>query len=265
MAKWTLGEVNARLKAGKTGVVVCQRGDRLSLRATFPPKPGSSKTNWHQQYLSLGIYGNPAGLQKAEARAREIGGLLAQDKFVWTEFLEPLPIDEQKSDTEAWIAKFEEDYYSRRGRTPTTEQTWKCDYIPAWKLLEGRSLSTEDLIIAVGKTSANTRKRKLMAEKLEALAKFAGLDIDLSAYVGNYSFDKTTPRYIPSDQEIEDVRESLANNLNWQWAYGVMAAYGVRPHEVFFCSISPNYPHILEVSEGKTGPRTTYPYNLSDF
>jgi hypothetical protein len=36
MGKLTLEEVNNRLKSGKVGVAVCQRGDRLSLRATFP-------------------------------------------------------------------------------------------------------------------------------------------------------------------------------------------------------------------------------------
>jgi hypothetical protein len=75
--KWTLDEVNARLKAGNIGVVVYQRGDRLSLRATFPPKPGIDKPPY-QQLLSLGIYANPAGLQFAESEAKKVGGLLAQ-------------------------------------------------------------------------------------------------------------------------------------------------------------------------------------------
>ncbi|MBJ7297974.1 MAG: hypothetical protein JHC73_17070 [Dolichospermum sp.] len=92
--KWTLDEVNARLKAGNIGVVVYQRGEllaaalryRLSLRATFPPKPGIDKPPY-QQLLSLGIYANPAGLQFAESEAKKVGGLLAQGKFEWSEYL----------------------------------------------------------------------------------------------------------------------------------------------------------------------------------
>jgi len=164
-SKWTLEEVNARLKAGKTGVVVYQRGDRLRLRATFPPKPGSGKVKWHQQDLALGIYANAAGLQVAEAEAKRVGGLLAQNKFDWSDFLKPEPDGEQQTDAEKWIAKFEQDYYSRKGKTPTTETTWKSDYLPAWKLLEGRSLSQDDLITAVSEVPANSRKWKLMAEK----------------------------------------------------------------------------------------------------
>ncbi|RAM52517.1 MAG: hypothetical protein C6Y22_05805 [Hapalosiphonaceae cyanobacterium JJU2] len=79
--KYTLEEINSRLKAGKVGVTVVQRGDHLSLRATFPPKPRSNKAIWHQQHLSLGVYANPAGLQRAEAEAKIVGGLLARGEF----------------------------------------------------------------------------------------------------------------------------------------------------------------------------------------
>jgi hypothetical protein len=118
--KWTVEAVNERLKAGKVGVKVEQRGDRLSLRGTLPPRPNSSKVVWHQQYISLGIYASPAGLQRAEAEAKLVGGLLARGEFDWSRYIEP-----QKSEQgcEYWIQKFEKDYYARRGRTPTTENT----------------------------------------------------------------------------------------------------------------------------------------------
>ena len=40
---------------------------------------------------------------------------------------------------------------------------------------------------------------------------------------------------------------------------GVLAAYGLRPHELFFCEISPEHPHLLKVLKGKTGYREVYP------
>ena len=132
-AKWTIEEINKRLKAGRVGVSVCQRGDRLSLRATLPAKPGINKPD-HQQYLSLGCYVNPAGLQFAEAEAKKVGGLLAQGRFDWAEYLQES--QQQAGDAQAWINKFEADYYSRRGRTPTTETTWKSmglwDFSDLW-------------------------------------------------------------------------------------------------------------------------------------
>ncbi|MEH2156484.1 hypothetical protein [Nostoc sp.] len=67
--KLTIEVINDRLKKALIGVRVEARGDRLSLRATLPPKPGSNKTKPYQQYLALGICANPAGLQRAEAEA----------------------------------------------------------------------------------------------------------------------------------------------------------------------------------------------------
>jgi hypothetical protein len=255
--KWTLEEVNQRLKAGRIGVTVCLRGDRLSLRATFPPKSGTSKP--HQQYLALGCYANPAGLQFAEAEAKTVGGLLAQGKFDWSKYLDqelqPAPVGTSKN----WIEKFEADYYSRRGRTPTTETTWKSDYLPAWRLL-GDELTPEAFLSAVAQVPANSRKRKLVCEKLMSLAKFAGQPIDLKPYIGSYGVGETAPRYIPSRVEIEFNRELLKNH--WQWVYGILATYGLRPHEVFFCEISSEHPYLLKVLRGKTGYRETYPYHL---
>jgi integrase len=256
MVKWTLEEVNQRLKAGRIGVTVCQRGDRLSLRGTFPAKPGIDKPPY-QQYLALGCYANPAGLQYAEAESKKIGGLLAQKQFSWGDYLEdPLtPV----ADAQAWVKKFEIDYYTRKGHTPTTETTWKSDYLPAWQLLEGE-LTAAAIIAAAGKTKANTRKRKRVCEKLLALAKFAGLTVDLKPYIGTYGSSESTPRNIPNKTEIEESRNLFTSH--WRWGYGVLAAYGLRPHELFFCEISPDYPYLLKVLKGKTGYREVYPYHL---
>jgi hypothetical protein len=46
-----LDEVNQCLKAAKLGIRVAQRGDRLPLRATLPPRPGSDKTKPYQQFF----------------------------------------------------------------------------------------------------------------------------------------------------------------------------------------------------------------------
>ena len=81
--KITLEAVNERRKAARLGLVVIQRGNKLSLKGTLPPKPGSSKLSPHQQTISLGIYANPAGLEHAEAKALELGAVVAQKRFSW--------------------------------------------------------------------------------------------------------------------------------------------------------------------------------------
>jgi len=68
------------------------------------------------------------------------------------------------------------------------------------------------------------------------------------------------PRNIPNKAQIEKSRNLFTGH--WQWGYGVLAAYGLRPHELFFCEISPEHPYLLKVLKGKTGYREVYPYHL---
>lgn len=82
-----LQAAQARLRDGKIGVSLVNRGHRLYLRATLPPKPGSGREDWHQQYISLGIYANSQGIQVAEAEAKKIGGLIALKEFDWQPYI----------------------------------------------------------------------------------------------------------------------------------------------------------------------------------
>jgi hypothetical protein len=81
--KLTIEAINARLKAAKVGVSVLPRGDRLYLQATLPPKPRKKKTQPYQQQVSLKIYASQDGLAQAEAKALELGELIAREKFDW--------------------------------------------------------------------------------------------------------------------------------------------------------------------------------------
>ena len=231
------------------------RGDRLSLRATLPPKPNSGKLVWHQQDISLGIYANPVGLAHALSEAKLLGGRLASREFDWAYYLGDRADD--AGCAESWIKKFEAEYFARRGRTQATQRTWDVDYATSFNLLKG-SLSQENLVAAATSTPANSRARKIVCEKLTALAKFAHLEVDLQPYKGNYGAHSHKPKNIPPDELIEDAFETL-NGSVWQWVYGAIAAYGLRPHEAFNCEISPNPPYICYVLRGKTGDRQTYP------
>ncbi|MBD2771218.1 integrase [Iningainema tapete] len=255
----TLEAVNERLKAARIGVRVDKRGDRLSLRATFPPKPGSGKQKPHQQHLSLGIYANPAGLQQAEAEAKVVGGLLAAGRFDWNRYLtvEEKAVSSSVSEWEPIKLKFEQNYFATKGDTAATRLTWKNDYESAFKLLSGDA-TPESLHTAASATQANTRTRKRTVEKLQACAQFAGIEIDLSPYKGEYGRSSLKAREIPSDELIVEVREILQNPA-WQWLYGVMACYGLRDHEAFFCEVSPVSPHSCRILHGKTGERVAYP------
>ena len=76
--------------------------------------------------------------------------------------------------------------------------------------------------------------------------------MDLSAYRGEY---EPQPRNIPSDELIVEWRDRVPNAA-WRWVYGMLAAFGLRPHEAFACEFI--NPLTLKVQqETKTGARIT--------
>lgn len=254
--KNSLELINTRLKAAKMGVAVVERGDRLSLRATLPPRPGSEKTKPVQQYIALGIYANPAGLKVAEDKAKELSvditrwkgsGIFSWEK--WQEFEKP-----PESSYEHWVQAFKEEFLIQR--ESFSKDTWERHYSPMLSRLPQKApISEEAFIKTLLEIENNTWTRHHVVALYQRLADFAGLDIDLSKYRGDYGRARHKPKQIPTDDKIVAERGKITPYSPWRWIYGVLAAYGLRPHEVFFCEISPDSPHTCKVLEGKTGDR----------
>ncbi|MDA0673176.1 MAG: hypothetical protein O3C67_05660, partial [Cyanobacteria bacterium] len=252
----TLEAVNKRLREAQIGVQVLQRGNRLSLRGTFPPKPGAAKQYPHQQNIALSTYANPAGLERAEAEAFKVGALLACKEFDWRSY-SPESVSQQKLTVAHWVERFRKHYMNTH---TLTDRTWEKHWWSVFKRLpQEQSLSTASILAVVLKTDPDSRNRKQTCQKLQALAEFAGLSIDLRSYQGKYSPAKAKPRELPADDLIAEWRERI-HYKPWQWFYGMLAAYGLRPHEAFFCKfIEGDEDYALQVLEGKTGPRVVYP------
>ena len=118
----TLEAVNQRLKQANIPVRVRQHGGTLSLRATLPPKPGKSGSA-KQQEISLRIYSNPAGLQRAEAEALKLGSLMSLDKFDWNVYLNPR--EKANKTCRELIEEYKVFFFENHGKTPATEQRWQ--------------------------------------------------------------------------------------------------------------------------------------------
>jgi len=71
-------QVNARLKAARMGLQIERRGQKLNLRGTLPPRPGSDRLKPHQQRLSLNLPATTAGLKQAEQEVKVIAAELIQ-------------------------------------------------------------------------------------------------------------------------------------------------------------------------------------------
>lgn len=245
-----LNQANGRLRAAKAGVAIVQRCDRLYLQATLPPKTDSGKVVSHQQQIALGIYASPAGISFAEKESRKLGVLLASKEFLWS-----LYVSKKECELETianWIQKFEE---SKRQTVSVT--TWKTDYARPFGVLPAdQPIALDTLLSAIAKTKPNTRQRRRFCLAFRQLAQFAGLEIDVDDLIGNYSPARVLPRDLPTDDVIADCFDKI-ENPQWQWIYGVIAAYGLRDHEAFYLDMS-KFP-IAQVLEGKTGYRQCWP------
>jgi integrase len=259
-----IAQANGRLKNANVGVKIERVGDRLYLRSTFPPKPGSDRERSYQQRISTGIHANGLGIKTAEAEARKIGALIDCGEFDWVPYLKeieapPLLVSD-------WVKKFEVDYFTRRDRNPKSETTWKTEYSDVFKKLPELPLNSELIKTAILRIKPDTRQRKRYCMTLAALAKLAGIEINIDGLSGSYSPSAVQPRDLPDDATIAEWFYKIPNK-EYQWAYGMLATYGLRPHEIFRLNLD-SMP-ILEVLENtKTGSRKVwacYPEWVKEF
>ncbi len=219
-----LAQANSRLKSDRARCSIERRGDRLILRGTFPPKPNSSRQDWHRQRIFLGVNCTPSGISFAESEARKISALLDQSMFDWSVYLPRDSPDELS--LEEWIDKFRDHKLSQG----INERTWKRDYSDYFKILEN-NLDANAAIASIKQIPPNTRKRSRVCFAIAALFKFANLDINLKPYKGNYSNSTVKRREIPTDQAIQASFAKIKVTI-WGSAYGILATYGIRPSEI---------------------------------
>ncbi|WNZ28195.1 hypothetical protein HJG54_35365 (plasmid) [Leptolyngbya sp. NK1-12] len=94
------------------------------------------------------------------------------------------------------------------------------------------------------------------------IAKFARVKYDPTPYQGNYSPKRPKPRDIPSDALIINYWRSL-DNPGWRFILGLIATYGLRPHEAFLVDYErlSSGDRVLWVLKGKTGERRVWAFH----
>jgi integrase len=248
MGKLSIDLVNERLKAACLPVSLRGKGNALYLRGTFPPKPGDGLGRKRYD-VALRLPASQDGLKRAEREAYQLSQRLADGSFNWELYIAPRRISEVKT-TAQQVADFKDSYMqSHRIQEATWANTWASTFR---KLPQDEPLKDALILAVVLSTEQDSRTRELTCQRLGKLAEFAGLEIDLKPYSGDY---EPEPRDIPTDAAIEEWRDRVPNE-RWQWVYGVMAAFGVRPHETFACEFID--PLTLKIhANTKTGSRIT--------
>lgn len=274
-----LARVNQRLKLAQLGFQIERRGQKLSLRGTLPPRPGSPRLRAYQQRISLNLPATVTGLKQAEQEVKIIAAQLIQNSFSWQHYL---PVAGggrlHQMDLAQQIAAFQQHFLADSDRNASIERaasaktTWDTAYAPyLHKLAEVAQAHPqfslpEAIYATVQATRHHSRSRQICCTTLNALAEFLHVELPtpLKTYWGNYSPSQTKARRLPSDQEIVQVFEQIPNPA-WQFVYGILATYGLRNHEVFFCdynALSQANPEatIQVLDTTKTGSHTVWPF-----
>jgi integrase len=241
-------QVNQRLKLAQMGFQIECRGQKLSLRGTLPPRPGSPRLRSHQQRLSLNFPATPAGLKQAEQEVKIIAAQLIQNSFDWAQYL---PVTGGGRLSQMNLAEklraFEQHFFeaSEEEESASAKTTWEKAYAPYLRKLETIAQSHSQLSLAeaiyatVQATDRHSRSRQVCCTALVALAEFLKVELpkDMKELWGKYSPNHTQMRSLPTDEQIVEVFHQIKNPA-WQFVYGIMATYGLRNHEVFFCDYS---------------------------
>ncbi|MBD1195233.1 site-specific integrase [Vulcanococcus sp. Clear-D1] len=276
-------EHNAQLAASGVSLRLERRGQRISLRGPLPCRQGSGQLR--VQRISLGVPADPAGLEQARQALRRVVQQLQQQSFAWSHWCVAPAASARSSaaqavsaatgiDATAAVERFEQQFFGdpRRRRNPAgSRTTWTSAYLPYLRRLQEQAASrelplSEDLLLAVLESyPLASRGRQQCGTALAALAREEQIPLppDWADRAGGYGLHAAQFRQLPSDHQILEWIEQIPNP-GWRLAYGLMATYGLRNHEVFFTDLSalaPGGDRVIRVlPTSKTGEHQVWPF-----
>lgn len=287
-----LREHNRRLAEAGIALRLEQRRHRLGLRGPLPCRRGEGL---RVQRISLGLTASDRGLIEAQAQLKRVLQQLASQSFQWSEWSRQEhgttaagPARPEAGDStpttsltlDRQLQDFESSFFAdpRRRRQPAgSRTTWSSAYRPYLRRLQRLSTERADIHPPNGALSSElleavlesyplaSRARQQCGTALAALARQAGVEIprDWSTRAGGYGLHAARFRQLPSDAEIMALVERIPNP-GWRLVYGLMATYGLRNHEVFFCdlrALAPGGDQVLRVlPTSKTGEHQVWPF-----
>ena len=252
-----------------------KRGDKLNIRGSLPSK--EDKKKFKIQRISLGIKADISGLEEAKKKLQLINLQLELNQFDWMNWTGKLNQKEIKNSFEFpnKLNQFEEFFFKERKNeylNSTRKTTWRSSYKPYLKRILNiyNDHHNQDLVKLFQKTlesyKEGSRSRKQCATSLNVLAKFLDIKLpeDWKLNSKGYGLNKAGYRDLPTDELIEKLWEKIPNK-SWKFVFGLMATYGLRNHEVFFCDLSSltnNGDKIIRVlPTTKTGEHQVWPFH----
>ena len=276
---------NAQLAASGVALRLERRGRRLGLRGPLPCRRGGA--GQPVQRLSLGLPADNAGLEQARISLRRVLQQLHQQSFDWNDWQGSKPAVASSTSPvgsalthgperqlSAALERFEQQFFAdpRRRRNPAgSRTTWTAAYLPYLRRLrrlaaeQGLALGTPLLQLVLESYPLASRARQQCGTALGALARAEGLMLseDWAERAAGYGLHAAQFRQLPSDHQILQWLPRIPNP-GWRLAYGLMATYGLRNHEVFFTDLSalaPGGDRVIRVlPTSKTGEHQVWPF-----
>ncbi len=273
-----LSKINQNLASQGVKLRIEQRRDLLNLRGPLPctDRKGITKI----QRISLHLNADQKGLKEAQEMLQMVLFQLKHNQFSWTHWSRKIPEhlpQKRRNSTEEALESFKSAFFSDPSRHQSTSgsiTTWSSAYWPYLKRLKeikhqmDTNLSVDLLSKTLISYSENTRSRQQCATVLTAFANHINIELPENwRKKGNgYGLHKARYRELPSDNLIKETW-SLIQNPKWKLVYGLMATYGLRNHEVFFCDLSmlsKGGDQVLRVLPNtKTGEHQVWPFHPS--
>ena len=223
-----LEKINRRLKEDSIRVRIEDRGKSLYLRASLPDRQTLAQ---RQQRICL----NTLDVLEADKQARFLATLMSSPAGLWTiwDARQVQPTTYTCGEFRAAGRQLYETKY-------TTETAWTKKWRPALNKLPSDSVPCSDaLLIAVVKSlKPNSAGRRDQGNVLSQIAYSLTMDAaGIQVASRGYSSKELTERVIPQDHEIEQLIVQIKSS-HWRWMFGMLATYGLRPHEIIQARIT---------------------------
>ena len=252
-----------------------KRGSKLNIRGSLPSKENK---NLHKiQRISLGINADKYGLEEAKKKLKLINLQLELDQFEWRNWINSSTQEGNKT-YELLIKKisgFEKNFfreYRDDHLNSARKSTWNSSYKPYIKKMISIYQKSDNkdfnyvFLSTLKSYKEGSRSRKQCGTSLNVFAEFLELSLpsEWKSLSRGYGIKKASFRNLPDDNLIEELWKNIPNK-GWQYVFGLMATYGLRNHEVFFCDLSAlknSGDKILRIlPTTKTGEHQVWPFH----
>jgi integrase len=192
----------------------------LYLLAKLPDRGDPSR--WRQQRIPMKLADTPANQRTARRRLAELERQLEQGSFSWAFWTD----DDSKA--LRWRDAIALLHRKKVILGRTGESTWTINYLGRLRQIDERSpCTTTSMEQALMKYRRNSSSYKEMYYLLKHISKLTGIAMP-EVPIPTYGQAKVVE--VPTDAEIIDW--VLRSPQPVRWYFGMMATYGLRPHEI---------------------------------